>query len=144
MNSSRYGKLTFALTIEDEKKQEVFTFLNTSVSEQALRWTLSNPYPDHYVVLTEYWHESKDAHVHLTVAIMRGVFLEDMYHVYRDGAIKLIEDGKGIYHNTEEGGSVEYKGKAKEKRVWRLVGGGMPVTSETFKEKNADFRNVFD
>lgn len=127
------GKLTFALSLSEAKKQEVWTFLTTTVSQgEEIRWALQNTIKEHHVVLIEYWHKSKDPQEHLTASIMHDIYAEDIVHVYRDGKVKVIDEGRGIYYTTEEGDEVGPGGKTKKKKVWRFKDGGRPVNEETF------------
>lgn len=136
-------KLTFEQNLGPAKESEVWNFLTTKVDpSNELRTILASPNPDHHVVAVNYWHKSKDQQEHLTVTKMYGIFAESFAHVYRDGQVKEIDEGRGHFRTVEK--EVGPDGKVKNHKVWRFMDGGKPVTSETLKEEWEMLKGLFD
>lgn len=120
------GKLTFTLALGDDKKQEIWTFLTSKLpKDHEIVWALSNPIKEHHVAVIEYWHKSTDPNDHITVGVMHDVYLEEFYHVYRDGTSKRIDEGRNLYYTTED--EKKPDGSVKKVRVWRFKDGGVKV-----------------
>ena len=76
------------------------------------------------------------------MAIMWDIYVETFTHVYRNGQVKRIDEGRGLFYTTEQ--DVDENGKVKKKKVWRFTDGGKPVTSETLKNEWQLAKSIFD
>ena len=138
------GKLIFEQQgLDGTKQTEVWNFLTQNVNPaEEIRVALSSKVPEHKVALVNYWHTSTDPQEHLTVAIMWDIYVETFTHVYRNGQVKRIDEGRGLFYTTEQ--DVHENGKIKKKKVWRFTDGGKPVTSETLKSEWQLAKSIFD
>lgn len=63
-------------------------------------------------------------------------------HVYRDGKVKRIDEGRGIFRSKEE--EIDVNGKKKKVKVWRFTDGGRPVNHDSLKVDMAIVKSIFD